>query len=1009
MPARSGDFKMRSAALGLVWALVGAFYGLLAGPALAQTEATAAAPALAASAQATLEAGAILSKKPPGFMASDQEKAAFWAARLQAAMLLSDGDAAVEALAKLAGSETDPVRRLKIYEDALDSFRKKGKSNQVLKVQDALISDEKLLPGKRALVATRLARSWTLSGDTIRAGRVLDRARSLAKAASPAEVAALEESLPLAIATEELILLSRNGATQKAADQSDVLHAIYWSQFDLAATPEAKKSALGNQARFQWDHVLYLVRANRVGQALSAVREVLAQTLHTRLNAYSEATVHAALSQALAADGAYDAALVEADKAVSVCVAAKESQTSNNCNIARQLRARIMLVLGREKEIQPDLQWIAEGRSRSQVIAGNFNQQDLELLDAAASGDWDKALASATALYQSRAQRWGTDHAYAKDRASLLFLIKLRHPGYALSLADARRFVASVVGNDAADADTSQRGIEYDRAAIEGLLQYILQHGGKVGNEDARELAWSVVEYLRTGVSQSALYDGAAKMAAGDAELRSLIEKEQSLRAALSDRRVAVVRQTSLSEQAAGQAPDAVTLKKQQSALTEAQNAQAAEESKLRQLRAEIFRRFPVYQELTNPHIPGSKELAAKLLPDEAYLSLYSGRRMGAVFVVLPSGQLQLYAVEKTAAETLALVRAMRKPLDLGLVPETPLAWNGFDTRAAADLYQSWIGVARADLGGVRTLHIAPGAALASVPWAATLMGVPKDLASARWLALDKTVVVTPAASSLVLGRSLAAKLAPRPFMAFANPLFARSGGAVAVGKRRNLIASAAPEEGGKGEAADAFDYSTVPALPETSDEARAAARSAGADPDKSVIEGAAATRTRVLAEQLDGTRLLAFATHGIQAGELPRVSKPALAMAYEGRGLADSLLSTDDIVGLRLNAEWVLLSACNTGLVESGSGDSLSGMARAFFAAGAKSVLATQWAVESESAKQLVVNTLGKYAGDPSLGRARALALAQGEMASGKQGELYRHPYFWAAYFLMGEPGGGK
>jgi CHAT domain-containing protein len=92
--------------------------------------------------------------------------------------------------------------------------------------------------------------------------------------------------------------------------------------------------------------------------------------------------------------------------------------------------------------------------------------------------------------------------------------------------------------------------------------------------------------------------------------------------------------------------------------------------------------------------------------------------------------------------------------------------------------------------------------------------------------------------------------------------------------------------------------------------------------------------------------------------------------------------------------------------LTESGGGESISGMARAFFAAGAKSVLATQWAVESESAKQLVVNSLAAYGNvDGSIGKAQALALAQRDMASGKNGALYQHPFFWAAYFVMGEP----
>jgi CHAT domain-containing protein len=247
-----------------------------------------------------------------------------------------------------------------------------------------------------------------------------------------------------------------------------------------------------------------------------------------------------------------------------------------------------------------------------------------------------------------------------------------------------------------------------------------------------------------------------------------------------------------------------------------------------------------------------------------------------------------------------------------------------------------------------------------------------------------------------VLNRTLKTKAADKAFIAFANPQFSKVAAAAPTGTARSVLTRST---------LGAFDYSQVPPLPETQDEAMAAAKSAGADPVKDVISGAAATRSRVLSEKLDDRRLVAFATHGVLPGEIPGVTKPALAMAYEGAGTADSLLTTDDIISLRLGADWVVLSACNTGMVEAGAGDTLSGMARAFFAAGAKSILATQWAVDSESAKQLVVNTLAVYSGDAKMGRTQALAQAQRDMANGKQGVLYRHPYFWAAYFVMGEP----
>jgi CHAT domain-containing protein len=93
----------------------------------------------------------------------------------------------------------------------------------------------------------------------------------------------------------------------------------------------------------------------------------------------------------------------------------------------------------------------------------------------------------------------------------------------------------------------------------------------------------------------------------------------------------------------------------------------------------------------------------------------------------------------------------------------------------------------------------------------------------------------------------------------------------------------------------------------------------------------------------LSNARVVLFATHGIVAGEVPGWRKAGLAMAYEGSALSDSILTADDIVTLRLNADWVVLSACNAGFVTGFAGDAISELSRAFFAAGARSMLVTQ------------------------------------------------------------------
>ena len=114
-----------------------------------------------------------------------------------------------------------------------------------------------------------------------------------------------------------------------------------------------------------------------------------------------------------------------------------------------------------------------------------------------------------------------------------------------------------------------------------------------------------------------------------------------------------------------------------------------------------------------------------------------------------------------------------------------------------------------------------------------------------------------------------------------------------------------------------------------------------------------------------------------------------------------------DDVLALKLNAQWVVLSACNTAAGE-GGGAAMSGLVRGFFFAGARSVLATHWAVETESAAALVTGTFRAQAGGTGAGTARAAALREAQLAmiEGRSGGgRWVHPFYWAPYSLFGDP----
>ena len=116
--------------------------------------------------------------------------------------------------------------------------------------------------------------------------------------------------------------------------------------------------------------------------------------------------------------------------------------------------------------------------------------------------------------------------------------------------------------------------------------------------------------------------------------------------------------------------------------------------------------------------------------------------------------------------------------------------------------------------------------------------------------------------------------------------------------------------------------------------------------------------------------------------GDLPLLNQPALAGT--GNDQDSPLLTLEDVLTMRLNADWVVLSACNSAASD-GQG---------FFYAGAKALLVTHWAVETESANQLTSAIFRLYCADKNMLRAEALRQGQLELIAGQQ---YAHPFFWA------------
>jgi len=162
--------------------------------------------------------------------------------------------------------------------------------------------------------------------------------------------------------------------------------------------------------------------------------------------------------------------------------------------------------------------------------------------------------------------------------------------------------------------------------------------------------------------------------------------------------------------------------------------------------------------------------------------------------------------------------------------------------------------------------------------------------------------------------------------------------------------------------------------------------------------------------------KIIVFATHGLVAGDLDGLTEPALALtspAVTGEG-GDGLLTLGEILALKLDADWVVLSACNTASADGETSEAMSGLARAFFYAGARALLVSNWPVETVSAKKLTTDIFRRQAEQPGLSRAQALRRSMMKLIngpgftdqSGKTLFSYAHPIFWAPFTLVGDGG---
>ncbi len=657
-----------------------------------------------------------------------------------------------------------------------------------------------------------------------------------------------------------------------------------------------------------------------------------------------------------------------------------------------------------------------------------FELNPSRIMSLYGAGQLDAGIAAAEQLVKKQIARVGENHFDAASARGTLAVGLMRARRDADAIREFKAAIPVMMANANENADDENTSVVAARSQrLQSIVEsYLLLLARAEGNGIGEE-TFSLADAVRGRSVQQALAASSARAAAKDPALAELVRKEQDLTKQVNAQLGTLNNVLAL--------PSA---ERDDKGVQQIQASIAALRGERDKARQQIKQKFPTYADLVSPRPPSVAEIRATLADNEAMLSFYFGHNGSFVWAVPKSGPVAFAAVKAGIGDIETKIRKLREALEpqAAMISDIP----PFDLKLGYELYELLLKPVESGWKPANNLIVVTNGALGLLPLS-LLPTAPAEVAqdedplfvgyrNVPWLARTHAVSTVPSAAALRTLRQLPpGKPGRGDLVAFGDPYFNKDQQAEAEAEgdqAKVLVADAAGNvtRGGplkrrnspKLEGVDSAELGLLPRLPDTADELKSIALALQADPSKVLFLGKSATESVVKTMDLSGFRILAFATHGLVPGELNGLTQPALALSsptVTGEG-GDGLLTMEEILGLKLDADWVILSACNTGAGAGAGAEAASGLGRAFFYAGTRALLVTNWSVHSQSARQLVTDLFKRQADDPKLSRSQALreammALVDGPgylNSEGKTEFAYAHPLFWAPYTIIGDGG---
>lgn len=468
-----------------------------------------------------------------------------------------------------------------------------------------------------------------------------------------------------------------------------------------------------------------------------------------------------------------------------------------------------------------------------------------------------------------------------------------------------------------------------------------------------------------------------------------LVKKEREIRQSLNAK---AQRQIQLTAQKGNQ-QEIETLNKEISAL----------EDQHQQVQAAIRQTSPQYAALTQPQPLGLKEIQQQLDPDTLLLEYSLGTKRSYLWAV-GQNSLKTYVlprqeeIQKVAQQVYQWLtaRSVTKSLETPAQRTARVAQADAEfQQAAAELSRMILAPVASELGNKRLVIVADGV-LQYVPFAALSV----SSASYQPLIVRHEVIGLPSASAFAVQRENLANREPAPktLAVIADPVFSPNDSRLRKGAESSEVQNstriiehlAGNTAGGQ---------LSIPRLPFTRREADQILGVAGAGSNLKALDFRA-NRAMATSGELSKYRYVHFATHGYLDTSRAGLSAIVLSLFDEQGKPQDGFLRAHDVYNLKLPAELVVLSACETGLGKDVRGEGLEGLTRGFMYAGARRVVVSLWSVNDKATASLMQRL---YSGMLRSNKTPAAALRAAQIEMLRTGQ-WQSPYYWAPFVMQGE-----